>query len=163
SFPHNYELTVLLNTHDPDLVFIDLSDWDAGSTAAMMIHSLNPQLAIIGFGAGWADQMHAMCDQIGISELLVSPVTIKEFQASVFRAIQKLRSGLQENLLAFLPAKAGSGCTTVALNTAGSLAESLGQKVLIIEGDLHSGILGILLNVKAQRSLLDALENSSGL
>jgi pilus assembly protein CpaE len=69
----------------------------------------------------------------------------------------------RHNLLAFLPAKAGSGCTTVALNTAGCLTEALGQKVLIIEGDLHSGILSILLNAKAQRSLLDALQNSSGL
>src|SRR5438045_3059693 len=128
-----------------------------------MIHSLNPKVAIIGFGAGWSDPIKGLCEHAGVTELLVSPVTIKEFQAGVFRGIHKLRSGLQENLVAFLPAKAGSGCTTVALNTAGRLAGALGHKVLLIEGDLNSGVLSILLNVKAPRSLLDALENSSRL
>src|SRR5437667_350646 len=75
----------------------------------------------------------------------------------------KLRNGIQENLVTFLPAKAGSGCTTVALNTAGRLAGDLGHKVLLIECDLNSGVLSMILDVKAPRSLLDALENSSHL
>ena len=163
SFPQHYEFSVLLNTYDPDLIFLDLSDWDSAAAAAMTIHSLYPTIAIIGFGGGWSDQMIAMCEKAGVSEVLTSPVTIKEFQSSVFRAIHKLRSGIQENLVAFLPAKAGSGCTTVALNVAGRLAGPLAQKVLLMEGDLNSGVLSILLNVKSPQSLLDALEHSSSL
>ena len=163
TLPQNYELTVLLNTHDPDLIFMDLGDWEGGSGAASMIHALNPNIPIIGFGAGWAHQMKSLSEQAGIADLLISPVSLKDFQASVHRGIHTLRSGVLENLVAFLPAKAGSGCTTVALNTAGRLAEDLGQKVLLIEADLNSGILSILLNIKAHRSLLDALENSSQL
>ena len=163
SFPPNYELTVLLNTHDPDIIFMDVSEWEAASAVASMIHSLNPDIAIVGFGAGWADQMKSMCEQVGISELLISPVTLKSFQASVYQGIHKRRSGLLENLVAFLPAKAGSGCTTVALNVAGRLAADLRQKVLLIEADLNSGVLSIVLNIKSHRSLLDALENSSQL
>jgi MinD-like ATPase involved in chromosome partitioning or flagellar assembly len=163
TYPPNYELTVLLNTHDPDIVFMDLSGWEGASAAASMIHSLNPEITIVGFGAGWAGQMKSMCEQVGISELLISPVTSKNFQASIYQGIHKKRTGLMENLVAFLPAKAGSGCTTVALNTAGRLAEDLGQKVLLIEADLNSGVLSILLNIKSHRSVLDALENSSQL
>jgi MinD-like ATPase involved in chromosome partitioning or flagellar assembly len=163
SFPSNYEFTVLLNTHDPDLVFMELSDWDGASSAVQLIRSLFPKIAIIGFGAGWSDQMKWLYEQAGVFELLISPVTTDGFQASVFRGIHKLRNGVQENLVAFLPAKAGSGCTTVALNTAGSLAGALGHKVLLIESDLHSGVLSMVLNVKPHRSLLDALENSSQL
>jgi pilus assembly protein CpaE len=162
-FPPNYELSVVLNTHDPDIVFMEFSEWEAASAAVLLIHSLYPKVAIIGFGAGWSDQMKAQGEQVGVTELLISPVTMKEFQAGVFRAIHKLGSGTQENLVAFLPAKAGSGCTTVALNTAGRLAGTLGHKVLLIEGDLNSGVLSILLNAKSNRSLLDALENSSQL
>ena len=90
SFPQNYEFSVLLNTYDPDLIFLDLSDWDSAAAAAMTIHSLYPTIAIIGFGGGWSDQMIAMCEKAGVSEVLTSPVTIKEFQSSVFRAIHKL-------------------------------------------------------------------------
>ena len=163
SFPQNYEFSVLLNTYDPDLIFLDLSDWDVASAAAMTIHSLYPNIAIIGFGGGWSDQVVAMCQQIGVADVLTSPVTMKGFQTSVFRAIHKLGKGVQENLVAFLPAKAGSGSTTVAVNIAGRLAGPLGQKVLLIEGDLNSGVLSIMLNVKSPQSLLDALENSSRL
>jgi Flp pilus assembly CpaE family ATPase len=163
TFPPNYELMVLLNTHDPDLVLMDLSEWEGASATAQMIHTLDPKTAIVGFGAGWADQMKALCEQVGISELLISPVTVKDFQASVSRVIRKRETEPQENLVAFLPAKAGSGCTTVALNTAGRLAGDLGQKVLMIDADLNSGILSILVNVKSSRSLLDVLENSSQL
>ena len=34
TFPHNYEFSVLLNTYDPDLIFLDLSDWEIASAAA---------------------------------------------------------------------------------------------------------------------------------
>ena len=162
TFPNNYELTVLLNTHDPDLIFIDLGEWEGASATASMIHTLRPDITIIGFGGGWADRMKSMCDQVGISELLVSPVTLKDFQASVYRGIHSRRSDLLENLIAFVPAKAGCGCTTIALNIAGRLTD-LRHKVLLMEADLNSGVLSILLNVKSQRSLLDALENSSQL
>src|SRR6266566_3300285 len=77
AFPQNYELAVLLNTHNPDLVFMDLSDWDKASSAALMIHSLYPKIAIIGFGAGWSDPIKGLCEHAGVTELLVSPVTIK--------------------------------------------------------------------------------------
>jgi pilus assembly protein CpaE len=99
---------------------------------------------------------------------MVSPVTLKRFEDSVERAIQKMRSAVQENLLAFLPAKAGSGCTTIALNTAGYLAGlsgkgGPGKKVLLIEGDLHSGVISVLLDSRHIWSVLDALENAGEL
>ena len=162
-FPSNYELKLLLNTHDPDLVLVDLGNWDHASAAIAAIRAGYPTIAIIGFGGGWSDQGKSVCEQAGVAELLVSPVTMKEFQTSVFRAIHKLRSGVQENLVAFLPAKAGSGCTTVSLNIAGQLAGALSHKVLLIESDLNSGVLSVLLNIESPQSLLDALEHSSAL
>jgi pilus assembly protein CpaE len=91
-------------------------------------------------------------------------VTLKVFETGVERAIHKVRNAAQENLFAFLPAKAGSGASTVALNVAGYLtAAPLSKKALVIDGDLHSGILAIALGVKHPYSVLDALENASHL
>ena len=136
-FPQAYELSKLLNTLTPDLVFLDLGDWDSALAAAEDIRTLAPLTAIIGFGGGWGAQKETQCENAGITELLVSPVSLKKFQDCVDRAIHKMRGAVQENLLAFLPAKAGSGCTTIALNLAGCLADtsnrdSLGKKVLLI-------------------------------
>jgi Flp pilus assembly CpaE family ATPase len=167
-FPQAFELSKLLNTYTPDLAFLDLSDWDSALAAAEDIRSLAPHTAIVGFGAGWGSQKEAQCENAGITELLVSPVTLQKFQDCVERAIHKMRNAVQENLLAFLPAKAGSGCTTIALNLAGYLSDtsakdSLGKKVLLIEGDLHSGVLSVLLGKKHPYCLLDALEASGHL
>jgi pilus assembly protein CpaE len=75
--------------------------------------------------------------------------------------VRKARPDLQDNLLAFLPAKAGSGATTVALNVAGALAKDSEQKVLVIDADVHSGLISILLKVQAEYSLMNALENAA--
>src|ERR1019366_5996283 len=126
-----------------DLVFIDLEDWDGAMAAARNIHGIASDTAIVGFGAGWVLGNEQQCHAAGIAELLISPVNLKSFEACVERAILKMRDASQENLFAFLSAKAGCGCSTVAMNLAGYLAGAsvkgpVGNKVLVIEGDLHS-------------------------
>lgn len=159
-FPPASELVKILNMHAPDLAFLDLSDWSSALAAATDIRTLAPSTAIIGFGAGWGEN-EAQCGNAGITELLVSPATLKKFQDCVDHAIHKMQAAVQENLLAFLPSKAGSGCTTIALNLAGYLAES--KKVLLIEGDLHSGVISVLLGENHPYSVLDALEDPTQL
>lgn len=167
-YPPAFELSQLLNIHEPDLILLDLSDRTSALAAAGDIRELAPRLPIIGFGAGWEPRSEKECLASGIAELMVSPVTLKKFQDCVDRAIHKKGGEVQENLLAFLPAKAGSGCTTVAFNVAGYLADTsgpdpLGKKVLLIEGDLHSGVVSVLLNSNHPFSVIDALQNSGHL
>jgi pilus assembly protein CpaE len=163
-YPQAFELTKVLNTYNPELVFVDLSGWDHALAAVEDIHSIAPKAAIIGFGGGWQPGQEARCRQAGVTELMVAPVTVKRFQSSVEKAILKTAgSTVQQNLVAFLPAKAGSGATTVALNTSGYLADPLGKKVLFIDGDLNSSIVSVLFDLKQRRSLRDALDSSSQL
>ena len=167
-FPEAFELAQILNTNGPDLVFLDLTEWSSALVAAGDIRTLAPRAAIIGFGPAYLLGNEAQCGAAGVTELLVSPFTLKSFEDCVERAIQKKRGAVQENLLAFLPAKAGSGCTTIALNTAGYLAGALGKdmpgrKVLLIEGDLHSGVVSVLMDANHHWSVIDALENAGQL
>src|SRR5437899_1978930 len=118
-FPGASELARLLNSAAPDLVFLDLSAWDSALAAASDIRAQSPRTPMIGFGAGWDPGKEEQCMAAGVTALLVSPVNLKNFQDSVDRAIHKMSGAVQESLFAFLPAKAGSGCTTIALNTAG--------------------------------------------
>jgi pilus assembly protein CpaE len=161
-FPQPYELTKLLNAIQPDLVFLDLSEWEIALEAAAYIQQAAPHTATVGFGAGWDAGQEQQCAAAGLSALLVSPVTLPRFQESVERAIQKVRGGVLENLVAFLPAKAGSGATTLALNTAGYLAAA-GRKVLLIDADLNSGVIALLLDHKHGYTLRDALAESQTL
>jgi MinD-like ATPase involved in chromosome partitioning or flagellar assembly/CheY-like chemotaxis protein len=159
----SFELTIQLNTWSPDLIFLDLSDWDYAVELAAAFRAGHPEIPVIGFGAGWADEIRIRCAEAGITNILTAPVTMKVLEECVHRAIHGPGVPVQDNLVAFLPAKAGNGCTTVALNAAGCLANSLGKKVLLIEGDLNSGVLSVLLKTTAHHSLLDALEKSDHL
>jgi pilus assembly protein CpaE len=167
-FPAPHELGRMLNGLAPDLVFLELSDRESALLAAAEIHGLSPHTPIIGFGGRWAVDLEAQSAAAGITELMVSPITLKTFEAGVERAINKTASRTEESIFAFLPSKAGSGSTTVALNTAGCLAGVDGngaplKDILLIEGDLNSGVLSVLLDIVHPHSLRDALENSSEL
>ena len=163
SFPRGHELARLLNAQAPELIFMDLSDFTVAAGLAAEIRDYSPKSAIIGFGAGWAEEAQHRAGLMGVAELLVSPVNLHSFQYCVHRAIHKVHGGVQDNLIAFLPAKAGSGCTTVVMNTAGYLASELDKKVLVLESDLNSGVLSILLGAQPRHGILDALENSAQL
>ena len=161
-YPSAPELTRLINTYSPKLVFLDLSEQESALAVAADLQTISPQTAVIGFGAGWNNWQPEQYAAAGINELLVSPVTLKNFQDCVDRAIHKVAGGIQENLFVFLPAKAGSGSTTIALNTAGYLAD-LSKKVLLIDGDLNSGVASVLLGLKHPYSLRHALDDSEQL
>ena len=162
-YPQGYELARLLNAYSPQLVFLDFGEWETALMLANGIRELSPRSAIIGYGAGWKTGQARECAYAGVAELLVSPVTLKNFEEAVERAILKNSSSIQENLIAFLPAKAGSGATTVALNTAGYLADPLGKKTLLIDCDLNSSVVSTLLDLKDRQSLRDALDSSGQL
>ena len=65
-----------------------------------------------------------------------------------------------DNVIVFLPAKAGSGASTVALNVTGALANKCGKSAILVEADLHSGPAGLYLNLNSTYSVMDALQQS---
>ncbi len=156
-----YELVRLLNVSDPDLVFLDLSDWSAASPIAASLRDESPQTAILGIGGSWMQRARDQYFEAGVDVLLVTPLDLPEFQAAVLRAFRMARGEVLNSLIAFLPAKAGNGCSITAFNAAGALAGELGRKTLLIEGDLHSGILCIRARFATERSLEHVLEDPS--
>ncbi len=70
---------------------------------------------------------------------------------------------MEPALFSFLPSKAGSGASTVVLNTATALAEFYDKRVLVIDADLRSGILAIMLDVEPLGSLQTILSDTSQL
>src|SRR5216683_3204448 len=89
-FPQGFELAQILNTYVPNLVFLDLSDWNGALLTANNIRTHSDRTPIIGFGGGWQPGRDTECAAAGVTEVLVSPVTLKKFEDSVERAIQKM-------------------------------------------------------------------------
>src|SRR5439155_18735404 len=66
-----------------------------------------------------------------------------------------------DSVFAFLPAKAGSGATTIAVNTSLALARMPDSNVLLADLDLNSGLVGFMLLLnQSPYSIVDAAENA---
>jgi pilus assembly protein CpaE len=65
-----------------------------------------------------------------------------------------------ENVIAILPAKAGGGASTIAINTAQRLAQCFGKRVLVAECDLNSGTIAETLGLIPRESTARTLESA---
>ena len=158
-YPTPYELVRICNACDPDFLFLDLSDWKAAAPIVAKINKEFPKTSIMGFGPSWIQDLRAAYESSGIPVLLSTPFDLDDFQNGILSAFRSTRGGIHENLVAFLPAKAGNGSSVTAFNVAGALAGDLSRNVLLIEGDLHSGVLSVRASFAVQYYLQDILDN----
>jgi pilus assembly protein CpaE len=105
----------------------------------------------------------------GAAEFLASPFPPSDFQQAVQRIVRRrtaetgTKPARRGRLLAFAPAKGGSGCTTLACGVAAAVKRRTKSNVLLADLDLASGVIGFLLRLKTQYSVIDALRHSSQL
>ncbi len=159
AFPSPYELSQTLNSFDPDIAFIEIRNLVEAEQLHKQIQILDHGAAIVWFVQEANEPQVPRGMQEDGLPILFPPITNARLLKTVEQAMCQARPLVQENLIAFLPAKAGSGSTTVALNIAGSLAHDAEQKVLALEADLRSGPFSVLLKPGAGYSVLEALEN----
>lgn len=161
SEPSPYELSRMLNTLSPDVILIDFGLGPAALDCATKIVAQAPHSAIVGFGA--PSDMARIAKQAGVHALVVAHGGTEDLQNAIHEALHSRDGGVEPTLFSFLPSKAGSGASTVVLNTASALANVHGKRVLVIDADLRSGILAIMLDVEPEGSLQSLLQNSSHL
>jgi pilus assembly protein CpaE len=157
-YPAPYELSRLASAYTPEIVLIDLDDPARALACASEMHSHNPTAAIIGVGGDWIDP--ELLARTGLAYRLRYPPTVDELAATLRDAIHASQGGPIANLLAFLPAKAGCGASTVALNSAAAVSGAFGKRVLVIDGDLRSGVMSIMINGVSAGSTQTALTSA---
>ncbi len=162
-YPNRHHLIRLLNAYTPKVVFLEI---DAGGTALSLardIQTVLPQTSLIGFAPKLAFEQLQQATAAGIPEVLQGYFTAEALQRALARAIETGRLRLDHNTVAFLSAKGGSGATTVALNVGGMLVKQFGKTPLLVEADLHSGPLSVLLDLNPEYSIAEALGMSEAI
>ena len=155
--PHPKEIIRALSVQNPAIVLLDLGDWiEAAGIARELNHNL-PRTVIIGFRPRWDRTEQLQFEEAGILDLLAEPFSPSDIEAAAYEAIHRRYPITHENILAFVPSKAGSGCSTVALHVAAALSAG-GKKVLLIECDQRSGPLSIMLDLEDHKGLPEVLE-----
>ncbi|MBI3683999.1 MAG: hypothetical protein HY235_26810 [Acidobacteria bacterium] len=150
-YPLLGELARALRITKPDVIIVDLDDTVRAHDLAEMAHHSCPETAMIGILNEHEPRPDA--SSTGIRTILKYPCSPEELVKALETAIHVVQPPTYENLYAFLPAKAGSGCSTVVLNTAAALANVLHQQVLLVEADLRSGALTFTIDCPAQGAL----------
>jgi pilus assembly protein CpaE len=152
------DMVRLINSYNPELAIIEFPDREDALQVESTIRSSCPNVAILGFSDTW-DTERVMKATGGYLRVIPSAIAPQDFTQYVGEAMDTVSKARPNNVIVFLPAKAGSGASTVALNVCGALAKR-GKSAILIEADLHSGPAAMYLNLNPQRSVVDALEES---
>jgi Flp pilus assembly CpaE family ATPase len=170
SYPDLHELAHLANAYAPEIVFLQL--WAPAEEsveparvreAVEEIRMVHPGASLIGLLPGADEEGLRTAKDLGIIDLLILPFHRQEFSEAIFRALDRSSGMVKGSFHSFLPAKSGSGATVTALNVAGCLARQFHRKVLLLEGDLLSGPIAVMLNIQPEQSVSDAIEYSAEL
>jgi pilus assembly protein CpaE len=162
-YPTLHNLVRLINSYEPEVVFLEIGKSETAIKTARDIQAASQGTAVIGFGEEITPERRYEAAQAGVIDIVRIPCSDEALKRAIGRTLELERTRAHENVIAFLPAKAGSGATTTALNIAASMAHEWNKKVLILESDLHSGLLPVLLKLDPKQSIVDALELSDSL
>ncbi len=151
-YPDAGEMGRLVRVADAQVCFVDLM---YPQEAMEFLHAARrdwPRAALIGIDP----PENVNLDVTGFGAYLEMPPEQAQLNEAVIRAMRRSSGGVYENLWSFLPAKAGCGCSTVVAQTALELAQ-MGKRVLVLECDLRSGVMSLMLKAKPTGSLQKAL------
>jgi len=148
----------------PDVVLIDISNWKEpleGLAASIRGATGDPIIIALNTTAE-ADPILAAL-RAGINEYLVPPLHDPLKKALEKRSAERSRrrdSGAKSGGkgFAFFSAKGGCGASTLVCHVAAELGR-LNQKVLLMDLDMDSGMVGFITKTKSVYSILDAVNN----
>ena len=155
-----YEVARLLNTLLPDLVILDLSGGHGSLDSLALVREVAPQTPVIGLGC--TPEVSLLAKHLGAAGLASSDSSPEDLRMMIRKAMEMQDGQVEPHLYTFLPSKAGSGCSTVVLHTA-IAAAGLDRRVLVIDADLRSSVMGLMLGVTPAGGTQEVLQASAGL
>ena len=99
----------------------------------------------------------------GIHEYVVAPLDVMSLIATIGRLYKSAGAQKLGKVCAFFGARGGVGSSTVAHNTAWSLASSFDSDVLLIDMDLPFGTAGLDFNIEAAQGVMEAISDADRL
>jgi pilus assembly protein CpaE len=164
-YPHTHELLRHVRTSAPQILFVSAEDLEKTLLIIREMESNAPHVQLIVISRSADPNLLLELMRAGVREVLplpFQPQAIRESIGRVREVIDKkpVVSDATELLFSFLPSKAGSGTTTVALNTAVALSRQPETNVLLADMDLNCGLLRFMLKLDNAYSVTDAAEHA---
>ncbi|HEY3743924.1 MAG TPA: hypothetical protein VGL53_28970 [Bryobacteraceae bacterium] len=167
-YPDAGEAAAVVRAHAAQVVFIDIASNPVLIGLAAELHRAIPGLVTVALH--YTDALtgeplqQVLMDLLhgGVRELLCEPFDPTLFVQAIDRISKNVRDvGDQQELgelYAFLPAKGGTGASTIAVNTALALGRIGAGKTLLMDCDINCGVVRFQLKIHNAFSIQDALE-----
>lgn len=149
------ELDSLVRIYSPSLLFLDMDDTELAEYVCSVVRGRIPHAQIIGFARDLSKEALLTALRYGLRDVLQCPLTAGNINSAIQRAIEQLEasghgsgSNNRNQIFCFLPAKAGSGASTLAIHSAAALSKIAqdGRKAALLDLDFECGVVDFLLN-----------------
>src|SRR6266852_3031016 len=165
NYPNDIALVRFLRAAAPEIVFLSVESSRNALELVARIETQAPGTQIVAVHRAVNPDTLVATMRAGIREFLAPPFDLDALQQSLQRLEQILERRppaieSTDALLAFLPSKAGVGCSTVALNTSMMLAQLPDTKTLLADFDLNCGMIDFMLQMDSPYAITSAVENA---
>ncbi len=166
AYPNPVDLSRFIRAAAPEVVFISIETRQQALDTAKLIEDQARGTQVVAINRTCDPPTLLETMRAGIREFLAPPFDQQVLQESLQRVEDLIRQNPPEfettdSVFAFLPAKAGAGATTIAVNTSLALSRMPDTNVLLMDLDLNSGLAGFMLLLnQTTYSILDAAENA---
>ncbi len=163
----SFDVVIIDLDSDPEytLELVESISADGGTNVIVYSETVDPGLMVRCLRAGAREFLHTPITASAMSEALVR-AWARRLEVQPEPMVEEEEVAPQDadgKLFVFLCAKGGSGVTTLATSFAVSMAETSGQRTLLIDLNLPMGDAALNLGVRSLYSTVNAFENSSRL
>ena len=169
-YPSARDLAEQLRQRHPDALLIEVgTQRDRALELLGKIGPEWPNLSVVALHRSNDPETILQCLRGGAAEFLSSPFPANDVSQALDRMLRRKSIETRPSaagrgrVLAFAPAKGGSGATTIVSNTAFQLKKKTASKVLLADFHMAAGVAAFLLRINHPYSVLDALKHSSQL
>jgi pilus assembly protein CpaE len=168
-YPSELELSRVVKTYMPQTIFVSTESVGSVVAIAGLLETILPGAQVVAAGRESDTAVLMTLMRAGVREFVASPFESDALNACISRVEDNLRrrpvaaSESTELVYSFLPAKPGSGASTLAVNASLAAASQQPGKSLLCDFDLNSGIVQFLLKLEMQYTVLDAAERANNM
>ena len=154
-----YGVARTLSTTTPDVLLVEMSNPARDPGLAGSLHRQSPDIPLVGLASRELYDLLGRNPSADLAALVSWPFGLNDLEEAISRAVHKFHGQIHENLVAMLPGKAGSGASTVVLQTrADDAPRKLKRKVLVMErGSSFRVAVGDVAGDPVRSSIRDAL------
>jgi len=161
-YPEEGALLRMLRLNAPDMLIVDFTEQAKALRIVALAQQHAPNTEILALCEENISILSTLL-RAGVRNYITSNSNFHEISETLKEQSDKLskrpiapRTG--GDIVTFLPAKPGSGASTIAANASYAASRMPGKRTLLVDFDRNSGVLSFMFKLRAEHTLRDALQ-----